>query len=114
MYQGGDLRHLNRVVAFSGCALLLALFLFVAFSVIGLVVVFDDTGEVLEAVATNDHSPEQRLYRLPGGTFWAIPQFEGEIEIRCRNGSSVRGGYVGGPGHTRLEVREGCRLIEAP
>ena len=82
-----------------------------AFEIAGSVVVVDRTGEVVEAVATND-LVEQPLFRLPGGTFYAIPEVEGEVEIRCRDGRKHRWGYVTGHSHTRLEVREACKLIE--
>ena len=78
----------------------------------GSVMVFDDTGDVVEAVATDDRS-EQRLYRLPGGTFYAMPRVEGEIEVRCRDGSKHRAGYVTRHFHTWVRVEVPCgKLIE--
>ncbi len=82
-----------------------------AFEIAGSVVVVDRTGEVAEAVATND-LVEQRLFPLPGGIFYAIPEVEGGVEIRCRDGRKHRWGYVTVHAHTRLEVHEACKLIE--
>lgn len=83
--------------------------------VFGSAVVQDETGEVVAAVITNDRE-EQTLLRLPGGLFFAVPKMEGTIEIRCRDGSRQRWGYVTGHMHTRLRVEPGAgcgRLVEA-
>ena len=69
----------------------------------GSVIVHDETGSVTAAVITNGEI-EYRLQRLPGGTFFrVVPRFDGEIEVRCRNGSVHRGGYV--THHTSVSVR---------
>ena len=62
-------------------------------SVVRLVIVHDETGEVVSAVVTNDRS-EQALWRLPFGLFVAVPGMEGIVEVRCRNGARTRWGYV--------------------
>lgn len=72
----------------------------------GSAVVIDDTGQVASAVVTDGGDPatEQRLYRLWGGHFYAIPGFEGVIEVRCRNGARKQWGYVNSHMHTRVRV----------
>jgi len=80
----------------------------------GSAIVHDDTGEVVSAVITNALQ-EQALLRLPGGIFFAVPDMEGTIEIRCRDGSRQRWGYVTGSMQTRLRVEPGAgcgRLVE--
>jgi hypothetical protein len=61
----------------------------------GYVVVHDETGRAVEARITNGIR-EQALSDLPFGYFIAVPKVEGEIEVRCSDGSTVRGGYVTG------------------
>lgn len=82
------------LLAVAGCAYVL---------LFGSAVVRDETGEVVSAVITDDHR-EQAMTRLPGGIFFAIPDVEGTIEVRCRNGSSARAGYVHGSMHTSVRV----------
>lgn len=84
-------------------ALLLAAYLWIA----GSAVVLDRNGQVVSAVVTDTPGRVQRLHRLPGGTFYAIPRWEGEIEIRCRDGSRQRGGYVTPHLHEWIQVRPG-------
>lgn len=69
----------------------------------GSAIVHDDTGGVASAVVTNDQG-EQRLMRLPGGVFFAVPAMEGVIEVRCRNGRKAQAGYVTGHLHTSVRV----------
>jgi hypothetical protein len=79
----------------------------------GSVTVHDDTGNLASAVVTNGKI-EYPLYRLPGGTFFRVmPRFDGEIEVRCRDGSSHRGEYVSHHMHASVRVIEDspCRLI---
>ena len=65
--------------------------------------VHDDTGSVTAAVTTNGET-EYPLYRLPDGTFFRVmPRFDGEIEVRCRDGSTHRGEYV--TYHMNVSVR---------
>ena len=73
----------------------------------GSAVVHDETGEVASAVITNDRR-EQALMRLPGGLFFAVPDMEGTIEVRCRNGARARAGYVTGHMHTSVRVAGGA------
>jgi hypothetical protein len=69
----------------------------------GSVTVHDDTGSVTAAVITNGRI-EYPLFRLPGGTFFRVmPRFDGEIEVRCRDGSTQRGEYV--THHMSVSVR---------
>ena len=82
------------LLGFAGC-LYVGLF--------GSAIVHDETGEVVSAVVTDDHR-EQALWRLPGGLFFAVPQVEGTIEVRCRNGATARWGYVAGYTHTSIRV----------
>ena len=59
----------------------------------GFVVVRDETGMVVQVQLTNAHQ-KQTLVNLPFGYFVGTPRLEGEIEVRCSDGSTVRGGYV--------------------
>ncbi len=70
----------------------------------GSAVVVDETGGVQSAVITNSEGAEQPLRRLWSGQFYAIPEMEGTIEIRCRNGVRKQGGYVTGNVHTKIRV----------
>lgn len=89
-----------RWLAIGVGALVLAGILYVG--IFGSVVVHDETGDVARAVVTNDREV-QSLYRLPGGYFFAIPAMEGTVEVRCRNGSRTRSGYI--TGYTHLWLR---------
>ena len=60
-------------------------------------------GGVVSAVVTNDEG-EQPIPRLWSGYFYAIPDLEGTIEIRCRNGVQKRSGYVTRHWHTTVKV----------
>jgi hypothetical protein len=82
----------------------------------GSAMVIDETGGVASAVITDSGGSEQRLHRLWSGYFYAIPDMEGTIEIRCRNGVRKQWGYVTGHRHTKIRVvgRTPCaRVIEA-
>lgn len=96
-----------------GGAAVLALMAYIAFSIAGSVVVFDKSGQVASALVTNNGNLSQRLVRLPGGVFYAIPQVEGAVEIRCQSGERVQWGYVTGHMHTwlRVEPDVGCSKI---
>jgi hypothetical protein len=79
----------------------------------GSVTVHDETGSVTAAVITNGET-EYPLYRLPGGTFFRVmPRFDGEIEVRCGDGSAHREEYV--THHMRVSVRviddAPCRFV---
>src|SRR4051794_15852450 len=87
---------------------------FVYIQTAGSAVVVDETDGVVSAVVTNGVS-EQPLVRLWSGYFYAIPDLEGHIEIRCRNGLRMSWGYVTGHIDTKLRVvgNHPCeRLIE--
>jgi hypothetical protein len=71
---------------------------------VGSAVVIDETGGVSSAVATDGHGTEQRLHRLWNGFFYAIPNVEGTIEVRCRNGVRKQMGYVTVGMHTKIRV----------
>ena len=59
----------------------------------GYVIVHDKTG-LAETAQVRNGIRDQTLSRLPWGYFVAIPDMEGGLEIRCSDGSKVRGGYV--------------------
>jgi hypothetical protein len=71
---------------------------------VGSAVVVDETGGVVSAVITDHDGREQPLSRLWDGYFYAIPDLEGTIEIRCRDGSRKSWGYVTGNMHTKIRV----------
>lgn len=60
---------------------------------LGLMVVYDSTGQVSAAAVTNDIEA-QPLYSMPGGLFVGFPNLEGVVEIRCRDFSEGRQWYV--------------------
>lgn len=74
---------------------------FVGFSIViwltasytGYVIVRDETGLAQNARVKNAVR-QQELTDLPFGYFAAIPEVEGEVEVRCSDGSKVSGGYV--------------------
>jgi hypothetical protein len=90
---------------------------FVAYAYIqtaGSAVVVDETDGVVSAVVTNGRL-EQPLVRLWSGYFYAIPDLEGHIEVRCRDGSRMSWGYVTGNIDTKLRIvgdRPCQRIIE--
>jgi hypothetical protein len=69
----------------------------------GSAVVIDETGHVESAVVTDGRS-EQPLRHLWNGYFFAIPEIEGTIEVRCRDGVRKRMGYVTGHIDTKIKV----------
>lgn len=75
--------------------------------------VTDETGEVVTAAIVNG-AGETRLWDLPFGNFYAIPDREGVIEVRCRDGSRAQAGYVTGSLHTSVTVTSArpCTLRE--
>ena len=93
----------------------LAFVAFVYIQMAGSAVVVDETGGVASAVVTNGVS-EQPLVRLWNGYFYAIPDLEGHIEVRCRDGRRMSWGYVTGNMDTKLRVignRPCQRIVEA-
>lgn len=59
----------------------------------GYVIVHDKTGLAKTAQVINSKW-RQSLLKLPFGYFVVIPDMEGEVEVRCSDGSIVNGGYV--------------------
>lgn len=96
-----------------GCALFVAVaYLWLA----GSAIVVDDTRGVKSAVVTNNGGSEQKLYKLWDGYFYAIPEIEGVIEVRCAEGAKKQSGYVTGLMHTKVKVvgdRQCERVVEA-
>jgi hypothetical protein len=81
----------------------------------GSAIVHDRTGDVASAFITNDDAHLKRtLRRLPGGMFFGIPDFDGVIEVHCRDGSISKAGYVTGGLRTSVTVvgSSPCRLVE--
>jgi len=73
------------------------------------------TGGVETAVVTNGGGADQKLHQLWKGYFYAMPQLEGTIEVRCGNGLRKQAGYVTGGIHTTVRVlgKTSCeRLVE--
>ena len=91
---------LATLIAATTILLLAAIFLWIA----GSAVVVDDTRGVESAFVVNSVGGEQRLTRLWSGYLYAIPQIEGTILVRCRDGSTQKGGYVTGLAHTKIRV----------
>ena len=92
------------MLGFGGCAYI---------AVSGSTIVHDDIGAVASAIITND-DVERPLWRLPGGTFFAFPAFDGVIEVRCKDGSKAQAGYVTAGLHTSVRVVGSgpCRVSE--
>lgn len=78
----------------------------------GSAVVSDETGGVASAAIVDGHGREQPLRRLWSGHFYAIPDMEGEIEVRCRDGARKQAGYVTPHLHTRIRVVGPTRCAE--
>jgi hypothetical protein len=92
----------------------LALVAYVYLHFAGSAVVADETGGVMSAAITSA-SGEQPLVRLWSGYFYAIPNQEGLIEIRCIDGSRKRWGYVTRYLSTKIRVvgdRPCARIVE--
>lgn len=64
-----------------------------AVSYTGYVIVRDETGLAQNARVKNSVR-QQELTDLTFGYFAAIPEVEGEVEVRCSDGSTVSGSYV--------------------
>jgi hypothetical protein len=96
---------------------LLCLFAALAFwlymGIVGSVWVFNRSGDDVHAVILVGDR-EQQMLRLPGGTFFAFPEQDSEIEVRCRDGSSARGGYVTRHLQTSITVvaASPCKVVE--
>jgi hypothetical protein len=94
-------------------AILIALLLYATFRIMGSAVVFDRSGNVVSAVVMASGRETRPLHQLPGHIFYTVPQTDGEIEVRCRDGSRKRWGYVTSHMHTwlRVEPGTGCAKI---
>ena len=95
-----------------GITVIVAVTAFAAFKLAGSVVVIDPAQQVASARVVTSDGRGQPLYRLPGNRFYTVPRLEGEVEVRCRNGATVRAGYVTPHLATWLEVEPGseCRV----
>lgn len=95
-----------------GATVLVAVAVVAALELAGSVLVLDPGQNVESARVVTSDGRTQPLYSLPGNRFYTVPKLEGDVEVRCRNGSTVRGGYVTPHMETRLEVKSssGCRL----
>ena len=102
----------NRFALWLACGGAVVALVWLGLAFAGTVAVKDRTGEV-EAAFVTDERESQRLFRLPGGLFVGVPQMEGVVEIRCRDGSRHRHGYVTANWHTRVKVEGRCgRMTE--
>ena len=94
-----------------------ALALFVYFwGLAGSAVVVDETNGVESAYITTGNGWEQPLLQLWSGYFYAIPELEGTIEVRCRDGTRKSWGYVTSYMDTKIRVvgdTPCARLVEA-
>lgn len=77
--------------------------------ILGYVIVHDPGGQVVSAVLFGN-GKTQPMHRAPGGFFVAIPRVEGEVAIRCRDGSVDHGGYVTPHTDERFTVAGACRI----
>jgi FlaG/FlaF family flagellin (archaellin) len=97
-----------RVAIFSPKAGLVAAFIILsAWAYVwlaGSVIVVDETQGVQTVVLTTNGGPDQNLYKIWSGFFFAIPQHDGAIEVRCRNGILKTWDYFSANMHTTLKV----------
>lgn len=79
----------------------------------GSAAVIDETRGVQSAVVINGYGKEQPLQRRWDGYFYAVPQIEGVIEVRCVNGIRKQWGYVTGGLDTTIKVvgRSACEKL---
>ena len=101
--------HITFWIAFGAVGILLVTYLVLRF--LGSVVVADREGQAVSATIVAGDGTTQPMHRIPGRMFIAIPRIEGEIAIRCRNGSVAHGGYVTPHMDGRLRVAGACRLV---
>jgi hypothetical protein len=96
-----------------GITVLVAVVVAAGLKLAGSVLVLDPERKVEFARVVTSDGRAQSLYSLPGNRFYTVPKLEGEVEVRCRNGSTGRGGYVTPHTEMRLEVKSGpeCRLV---
>ena len=72
--------------------------------VVGSAVAIDETGEVQTAFVITSDGRRQPLSQLWSGYFYAIPQLEGTLQVRCHNGTMNEAGYVTPHAHTKIRV----------
>lgn len=79
----------------------------------GSTIVFDPKRKVTSVAIVGDGGGSQQLYRLPGGAFFAVPQLEGVLVIRCLDTSTSRGGYITPHMHSFATVKPGpgCKIV---
>lgn len=95
-------------IAFAAIGGLLAAYLILL--MLGTVIVYDPGNQVVSAAIVGGNGTTQPMHRAPGGFFVAIPRIEGEVGIRCRDGSVDHGGYVTPHMEQRLTVAGACRI----
>ena len=104
---------MKRVEIIPGFALLMLLAAALYVAIAGTVIVHGNTSNVVSAVILNDQT-KHSLWRLPGGMFFGIPQFDGYVEVHCKDGSKSADGYVTGGLHSSFTVVSGhpCVIAE--
>ena len=82
------------------------------FQILGYAIIIDRTGRLISATIVADDGAKQGFNKLPGNLYFAIPRVEGEIALRCRDGSHEQGGYVTSHMHAWYELKagSGCRI----
>ena len=83
---------------------------YAAVLIMGLIVVHDPDDRIVQARIVASGGASQPLHELPGHLFVAIPRLEGEIAVRCRDGSASRGGYVTPHISEQATVKGRCQL----
>lgn len=80
----------------------------IAFS--GLIIVRDTSGHFRSAVLMDGWNHSQKMHRLFGGIFIAVPNLEGHAVLECDNGPRIGFGYVtpGLPMYWALDSRALC------
>jgi hypothetical protein len=63
-------------------------------SFMGSIVVVDQGGQIISATIIASDGATQPLHRMPGHIWATVPRIEGDIAIRCRDGSASMGDYV--------------------
>jgi len=98
-------------IALGVVTVLFTAFVYVQFA--GSAVVIDETGRVRSASIVTGDGRTQPLHQLWDGYFYAIPNLEGSIELRCDDGVTKQWGYVTGHMHTEIRVvgRTSCAQV---
>lgn len=87
--------------------MLAAFVLYCVTAIRGTVVVWGGP-DVVSAELTNNVK-DKALTRIPGGVIVGLPELEGTIRMRCKNGMVVQGGYVTRSLHSWLNLSDLCR-----